>query len=50
MTTYSYTNLSVGMRMEFKIQNQTFLNEINLNQYIEWNALARIIFLNFIFE
>ena len=29
------------------IRNQIFKNEIDLNQYIEWNALARIIFINF---
>jgi len=33
-----------------KIRNQTFTNEIDLDQYIEWNALARIIFGNCIFE
>ena len=32
------------------IQNQHFLNENNLIQYIEWNALARISFINCHFE
>jgi uncharacterized protein YjbI with pentapeptide repeats len=34
----------------FKIRNQTFTNEIDLDQYIEWNALAGIIFVNWRFE
>ena len=29
-----------------KIRNQTFTNEIDLDQYIEWNALAGIIFVD----
>lgn len=33
-----------------KIRNQTFTNEIDLDQYIEWNALAGIIFGNCRFE
>ena len=33
-----------------KIRNQTFTNEIDLDQYIEWNALAGIIFVNCRFE
>ncbi len=33
-----------------KIRNQTFRNEIDLDQYIEWNALAGIIFVNCRFE
>jgi len=33
-----------------KIRNQTFTNEINLDQYIEWNALAGIIFVDCKFE
>ena len=32
------------------IQNQHFLNENNLIQYIEWDALARISFINCNFE
>ncbi len=33
-----------------KISNQIFSNEIDLDQYIEWNALAGIIFVNCRFE
>jgi uncharacterized protein YjbI with pentapeptide repeats len=33
-----------------KICNQTFTDEIDLDQYIEWNALARIIFVDCKFE
>lgn len=33
-----------------KISNQTFSNEIDLDQYIEWNALSRMIFVNCKFE
>jgi uncharacterized protein YjbI with pentapeptide repeats len=33
-----------------KIRNQTFTNEIDLDQYLEWNALAGIIFVNCRFE
>ena len=36
--------------IRFKIRNQTFTNEIDLDQYIEWNALAGIIFGNCRFE
>jgi uncharacterized protein YjbI with pentapeptide repeats len=36
--------------IRFKIRNQTFTNEIDLDQYIEWNALAGIIFVNCRFE
>ena len=36
--------------IRLKIRNQTFTNEIDLDQYIEWNALARIIFVNCRFE
>jgi uncharacterized protein YjbI with pentapeptide repeats len=36
--------------IRLKIRNQTFRNEIDLDQYIEWNALAGIIFVNCIFE
>ena len=32
------------------IQNQYFLNENSLTQYIEWDALARISFVNCNFE
>jgi len=32
------------------IQNQYFLNETSLAQYIEWDALARISFVNCNFE
>lgn len=34
----------------FKISNQTFSNEIDLDQYIESNALSRMIFVNCKFE
>jgi uncharacterized protein YjbI with pentapeptide repeats len=34
----------------FKIRDQTFTNEIDLDQYIEWNALAGIIFVKCRFE
>jgi uncharacterized protein YjbI with pentapeptide repeats len=34
----------------FKIRNQTFSNEIDLDLYIEWNALAGIIFIDCRFE
>ena len=30
--------------------NQTFSNEIDLDQYIEWNALTGIIFVNYNFQ
>jgi len=33
-----------------KICNQTFTNKIDLDRYIEWNALARIIFIDCRFE
>ena len=33
-----------------KISNQTFSNEIDLDQYIEWNALPGIIFVDCTFE
>ena len=33
-----------------KIRNQTFTNDIDLDQYIEWNALARIIFADCTFQ
>jgi len=36
--------------IRLKIRNQTFRNEIDLDQYIEWNALAGIIFVNCRFE
>ena len=36
--------------IRLKIRNQTFTNEIDLDQYIEWNALAGIIFVNCRFE
>ena len=32
------------------IQNQYFLNENSLAQYIEWDALARISFVNYNFQ
>ena len=32
------------------IQNQYFLNETSLAQYIQWNALARVSFVNCNFE
>ena len=32
--------------IRFKIRNQTFKNEIDLDQYVEWNALPGIIFVN----
>ena len=34
----------------FKISNQTFSNEIDLDQYIEWNALSEIIWVDCRFE
>lgn len=37
-------------KIRLKIRNQTFTNEIDLAQYIEWNALAEIIFVNCSFE
>lgn len=36
--------------IRLKIRNQTFRNEIDLDQYIEWNVLAGIIFVNCRFE
>lgn len=36
--------------IRLKIRNQTFTNEIDLHQYIEWNALAGIIFVTCRFE
>ena len=36
--------------IRLKIRNQTFTNEIDLDQYIECNALAGIIFVNCRFE
>ena len=41
-------NLEEEIRL--KIRNQTFTNEIGLDQYIEWNALAGITFVNCRFE
>jgi len=32
------------------IRNQTFSNEIHLNQYVKWGALGGIIFLDCNFE
>jgi uncharacterized protein YjbI with pentapeptide repeats len=34
----------------FKIRNQTFTNKIDLDQYIEWNALAGRIFVDCTFQ
>ena len=36
--------------IRLRIRKQTFTNEIDLDQYIEWNALAGIIFVNCTFE
>ena len=33
-----------------KIRNQSFSDELSLDQYVEWNALARILFLDCRFE
>ena len=34
----------------FKIRDLIFRNQINLDQYIKWNALTRLIFVNCRFE
>ena len=33
-----------------RICNQTFRNKIDLDQYVEWNALPGIIFINYRFQ
>ena len=44
------TNKIPEEESRLKICNQTFRNEIDLDQYIKWNALAGIIFVNCRFE
>ena len=39
-----------GSENRFKIKNQTFSNEIDLDMYVEWNVLSRIDFIDCNFQ